>query len=577
MRTGKSASEKIRHRSSRQLLTVWLLLFFGLLFVILSVSWLYFFRLVRQKVVESASNQLQICAAELQLHLTGAGNELNKMSLALLDAPLLNCDTDDETALYFAANSCAQQLSGQINYTDYADGYFVKVPDADLVLSSYTGRITSGERAQINRALYENTFEDTPAVWQYLPVGDTPCLFKWRQVGGLVSGVMIKVESLQNASFTLTASGDAYLFTDPDGNILCRSASAPDPLAAESGSVTLLDAPLSSAQVCLTRVLDNASWEFTLPAVPVIVAVFFAVSSLMSFWLYLFTKRQLVEPANSLNEAIRTVEAGNWELEVPQTSTVSELHNLESSFNSMVRQIKHYKNQSYEEKLRRQRIELRHLQRQIRPHFYLNALTTIHSLICLKKGDEACAFILALSEHLRYTIQDNLTQVSLERELKQVDRYFQMQAIRFPKSVFWQKDAAPEALSCSLPQFLVLTLAENAVKHALTLNSVLCMLIQASCEPGEGAKPTLRIVTEDNGPGFSDAMLAVLNGPPDGGENIGEHIGLLNLKKTLDLLYGDEANIRFSNALPHGARIEILIPQAPGETPWEVPCEDSAD
>jgi two-component system LytT family sensor kinase len=102
---------------------------------------------------------------------------------------------------------------------------------------------------------------------------------------------------------------------------------------------------------------------------------------------------------------------------------------------------------------------------QFRPHFLFNALSTLKSLM-LENVDEAEAYLLKLSEFLRFSVQAHQNKiVSLEKELRFAREYLEMQQIRFEDSLFCEFEVPEEALGKRLPVFAVQSLIENAIKH----------------------------------------------------------------------------------------------------------------
>lgn len=68
----------------------------------------------------------------------------------------------------------------------------------------------------------------------------------------------------------------------------------------------------------------------------------------------------------------------------------------------------------------------------------------------------------------------------------------------------------------------------------------------------------LRIVIEDAGKGFSEAVLEKLKKGKTVFADGTEHVGIYNIRRRLEIMYGSEAQIRFSNT-DRGAGIEIQL------------------
>jgi hypothetical protein len=108
------------------------------------------------------------------------------------------------------------------------------------------------------------------------------------------------------------------------------------------------------------------------------------------------------------------------------------------------------------------------LELQIQPHFLFNTMNAITSLVRTHRNDEAVAMIAGLSELLRYTLDHAGTQrVRLEEELGVLERYLEIQRVRFPDRMTFRVDASAEARRSAVPTLILQPLAENAVRHGI--------------------------------------------------------------------------------------------------------------
>jgi two-component system sensor histidine kinase YesM len=70
----------------------------------------------------------------------------------------------------------------------------------------------------------------------------------------------------------------------------------------------------------------------------------------------------------------------------------------------------------------------------------------------------------------------------------------------------------------------------------------------------------INILIEDTGAGFPEQILEQLQNELDLTNEEGEHIGIWNVKRRLDLLYPDKASIIFNNSVGRGAAVRIRLP-----------------
>jgi LytS/YehU family sensor histidine kinase len=201
---------------------------------------------------------------------------------------------------------------------------------------------------------------------------------------------------------------------------------------------------------------------------------------------------------------------------------------------------------------------------QIRPHFFLNAITTIHSMTYKNKNEEIREFIDALSKHLRYMFKGGLIKVPIKEELEHIKNYISMQEIKFPNSVFYIFDVEQGLEQEKIPQFLIHTFVENSFKHAMTLEEALSIFIKIELCKFDG-NDTIRIIIEDSGEGFPEIILDKINNIDNSETSGGYQIGISNIKKTLALLYSKNNLLKISNVEPMGGRVEIFIPLEKGD------------
>lgn len=111
--------------------------------------------------------------------------------------------------------------------------------------------------------------------------------------------------------------------------------------------------------------------------------------------------------------------------------------------------------------------ELQLLKNQINPHFLFNTLNTIKalSLTDVEKSRDA---IVQLSEILRFTLYHTQKPVvMLREELEEVEKYLQLEKLRFGKRLDYSVEVTADAREVEVTPGALLTMVENAVKHGI--------------------------------------------------------------------------------------------------------------
>lgn len=113
--------------------------------------------------------------------------------------------------------------------------------------------------------------------------------------------------------------------------------------------------------------------------------------------------------------------------------------------------------------------ELESLKYQINPHFMMNTLNNIQSLIEIDPV-KACDTILKLSRMMQYVLYENNEEmVPLNREIKFMYNFIELMRIRYPENVVISVNAPDDgSYHAYVPPMLFMTFIENAFKHGIS-------------------------------------------------------------------------------------------------------------
>jgi two-component system, LytTR family, sensor kinase len=107
------------------------------------------------------------------------------------------------------------------------------------------------------------------------------------------------------------------------------------------------------------------------------------------------------------------------------------------------------------------------LRRQLQPHFLFNSLHSIASLA--RAGDTAgvVRLIAGFSELLRHLLEHGERRIALRDELALVERYLEIQRVRFADRLHATITMQDDVAGASVPLLVVQPLVENALRHGL--------------------------------------------------------------------------------------------------------------
>jgi two-component system LytT family sensor kinase len=192
------------------------------------------------------------------------------------------------------------------------------------------------------------------------------------------------------------------------------------------------------------------------------------------------------------------------------------------------------------------RAQLAALRRQIEPHFMFNTLNSIAGLVRNHSNDAAVGMIVGLSEFLRRATQDShRAQVTLAEEVEYMQRYLDIQKVRFGERLQVVIEVPAELLGTQVPNLLLQPLVENAIKHGIAKRV---------------SGGTIRVVgAARNG----NLLLTVHNDSPSlpaDWQSAASGVGIGNLRTRLQILHGSESSLELRRSDVAGVEVEVTLP-----------------
>lgn len=276
---------------------------------------------------------------------------------------------------------------------------------------------------------------------------------------------------------------------------------------------------------------------------------------LMILTVYSKMNQYLVLPLRRLEHTMNRIRDGEWEAKV-ESAYFEEIQKVNDALETMVEEIRKQKIRAYEQMLEKQQTQLRFLQLQLKPHFYLNGLKTLNAMVMEQDWRDTQDMIISLSEHMRYLLQAERETVPLEAEMDFVKNYTQLQKSMTsrPFRVAW--DIQSVRRDWQVPVLCIQTFLENSFKYAKmgsTQKELFLRIAVRELETEEGTYLDIRV--RDNGCGYPEEVLDNINSDPDQG---GLGLGIKNLLRRCQLLYGGSAQYNFYN--DNGAVSELSLP-----------------
>jgi LytS/YehU family sensor histidine kinase len=182
----------------------------------------------------------------------------------------------------------------------------------------------------------------------------------------------------------------------------------------------------------------------------------------------------------------------------------------------------------------------------VEPHFLFNTLAGVRSAIVTDPA-RASDMIDRLVEYLRAAIprlrSDGSAHATVGAQFDIVRAYLGLMATRMPRLGF-ALDAPADLLAARCPPLMLISLAENAVKHGVEpkIGPARVEVVASRTDDGR-----LAIRVDDDGVGF-------------GASQAGSGIGLANVRERLAQLYGERAALTLKARPAGGVSALIVLP-----------------
>ena len=260
--------------------------------------------------------------------------------------------------------------------------------------------------------------------------------------------------------------------------------------------------------------------------------------------------RQLFEPIRELNAAMGAVEEGRLDTRLEVRST-DEMGQLAGRFNRMAERLRAHLDESVRRRQELSDAQIRMMQAQLNPHFLYNTLDTVKWMGKINQVPEVATVAADLADILRSSISGD-EFVTLSQELTTLNRYVEIQSIRFPGKFTLTTDVDEAALDVLVPKLMLQPIVENSIIHGFA-ESGGTISVTARLDAGE-----LEVTVRDDGCGMSDESMKRFRDP--GANEKRHHLGLRNVDAILRLHYGEGHGLRFLPTEGHGTCVSMTLP-----------------
>ena len=191
--------------------------------------------------------------------------------------------------------------------------------------------------------------------------------------------------------------------------------------------------------------------------------------------------------------------------------------------------------------------ELSSLKQQLHPHFLFNTMNTIAVLVREERNDEAVSLLAKLSALLRISLDTaRIEEVTVRQEMEFLERYIDIQKMRFADRLSVDTAITSEALEARIPNLLLQPLVENAILHGVAPKNGPGRITVA----GSVCEGRLHLEVRDDGLGIDGTRTGRAR----------EGIGLSNTRERLNRIYGVHSQLVLKSELGLGTTVSIVLP-----------------
>ena len=289
-----------------------------------------------------------------------------------------------------------------------------------------------------------------------------------------------------------------------------------------------------------------------------IIIFFFTILAAMYYAAKIIAEKK-TKVIEEIVKAIENIKTGDLETRL-NVDTNDEFGIIADSYNEMLLNIKKLIEINKEEAKHSAVMEIKQLESQFNPHFLFNTLEMLRYTI---KYDTSVAnkIIINISSLLRFSIENKSSEVSLQRDLLYTKNYLDIQKYRFGENFDYEIKVEEGLENYYVPKLIIQPVIENAIKHGYTQVEKMIIYIRVKT-----VKEKLIISVYNNGKEIEKEILDEIREKLKNkkAEEFKNHIGLYNIFRRIQLMYGEKYGLRILSRKDKGTSVRVSLPLKSG-------------
>lgn len=423
--------------------------------------------------------------------------------------------------------------------SDNYDSFFVSIED----LESYDREAAADIKACLNQ-MFSAEDEPSYAFWTYIDVDGSEWIIKTYKKNGLIYGGLFSLDEIRRTIYDSSTYDELEIHFYPENSEVITSE--------DMFSVTVHS---RYTDMVMQLEMPESSAYQSLSMTELICVIMLFVFILAVPLLLIILNKIVVSPLRDIEDAMQRIKGGEADYRLALKHQADEFMLINQTFNEMNDALRDLKIENYEREIDKQKMEIRNLQLQIRPHFLMNMFNMLFSFAQIKNYQSIQKLALYLSEYFRHIFQSNKDTQPFEKEFMLIRKYLDISELRYPGWYEATFNIDADALEVEVPPLLMHNFIENIFKHVIDFGTLIHIRIEAYTTDDEAI-----FMIVDDGSGMPQKLVDdINNGIFRNDANDRVHVGIENSYRRLKSIYGEKAQLLVDSIVGQGTCFTIVI------------------
>ena len=265
--------------------------------------------------------------------------------------------------------------------------------------------------------------------------------------------------------------------------------------------------------------------------------------------------RKYTRPIELLMRNMHHVRRQEFEIDKPQKLGWEELDQLNEELYYTAQSIKDYIERLKLVEKKKTEEELLALQYQMNPHFLLNSLNSIRWMAMMTNNKIVADTLVTLGKIITPMLRNPSLTWKIENEIEFLENYVAMMQLRFSHDMEYNLSCSKECYDLEFPRLILQPLIENCFVHGSSRGEIRTINVIIECDD------FIDVKVINSGVFFTKTQLEEIYIKMQTASKASYHIGMSNVYKRLNLLYGDLGKMTVESNEKCGFIVEVSFPK----------------